>query len=287
MTDLLQHRLGRSLVAHASGEDLPRWRYAYGGVPKPYLHPIATPAGVELTGFQPHSHPWHRGLWFTFKYVNGENFWEEDVPEGHGTQVTVEPPLVGHPRPGATTIMSRILWTRPDGDTVVAVEGRQITLAPLGEDALAIDWVTDITATADLTLDRTPFTTWGGYGGIAFRATRAMRRSRMLFPGGETSERPTGEAAPWCDLAGALDGGVGATGGVAILDHPGNLRHPSPWYGAAGTMNFVNAALLFHEPYDLAEGAELALRYRVVVHDGLWDPDRIQEVWEDWAGPDR
>ena len=281
----VNHLPGRSVESATPGEH-PRWRYVYGGVAKPYVHPFATPDGVPVTGFQPHSHPWHRGVWFTIKYVNGENFWEEGDeagPAGHGTQRTVVPPAVSHDGAGAVVVRSELAWTRPDGHTVVASERRALTFSAV-DGALVLDWDVVLTATVELVLDRTPFTTWGGYGGMSARLTRGCRRSRMLLPGGATSERPTGETAPWCDLAGDLDGGVRASGGVAVFDHPDNPRHPTPWYGAAGSMNFLNAAFLFHEPMTVAAGATLPFRFRVLVHDGLWEPDRLQESYDRWVG---
>ena len=45
--------------------------------PRPYVHPVVTPAGARLTTEAPADHPWHHALWFAIKLVNGENFWEE------------------------------------------------------------------------------------------------------------------------------------------------------------------------------------------------------------------
>ena len=72
------------------------WRYVYGGKAKPFIHPLCTPAGHCLTLFEPHDHVWHHGLWFTFKFVNGENFWEEHEP--FGIQRTALPPSIAHTR---------------------------------------------------------------------------------------------------------------------------------------------------------------------------------------------
>ena len=281
---IVRHVAGRSVEAAGADGD-PQWRYVYGGVAKPYIHPLCTPAGVPITGFQPHSHPWHRGVWFTIKYVNGENYWEEGEEAGaagHGTQVTVAPPVLSHDAADAAVIRSDLRWTMPDRRTVVAEEVRSVAFRPV-DGALALDWSVSLTAMTDLVLDRTPFTTWGGYGGMSARLTRGCRRSRMLLPDGTTSERPAGETAPWCDLAGDLDGGVRAAGGVAVFDHTGNPRHPSPWYGAAGSMNFLNAAFLFHERMRVPEGETLAFRYRILVHDGLWEVDRLQEAYDRWV----
>ena len=45
---------------------------------KPYFHPLATPGGTLLTDLRPTDHPWHRGLWFSWKFINGLNYWEEN-----------------------------------------------------------------------------------------------------------------------------------------------------------------------------------------------------------------
>jgi hypothetical protein len=44
---------------------------------KPYFHPLAIPGtGDVLTDSRPDDHKWHIGLWTSWKYVNGVNFWE-------------------------------------------------------------------------------------------------------------------------------------------------------------------------------------------------------------------
>jgi hypothetical protein len=49
-------------------------------MPKPCFHPLKTISGVNLSGYEMSDHVWHRGLWFTFKYLNEQNFWEENAP---------------------------------------------------------------------------------------------------------------------------------------------------------------------------------------------------------------
>src|SRR5690606_36318968 len=58
-------------------------------VPRPFVHPVRTPAGAVLSVDAPDDHPWHHALWSTIKYVNGENFWEEYDEFGllHTTEV--------------------------------------------------------------------------------------------------------------------------------------------------------------------------------------------------------
>jgi hypothetical protein len=252
-----------------------RLRYVYAGAPKPYVHPLATPAGHPLTNFEPHDHVWQRGLWFAIKFVNGENFWEENAP--FGTQETEAYPEALVTPEGAFLLRAMLRWRRPGGDE--ALRERRTIAWRAREDACQIDWQTELTAMGQTLLDRTPYTTWGGYGGLTFRGTRGLDRTRFLTPKGER-ETMTGERAPWCDLSGRLDGGARLTAGVAFLDHPSNPRHPTPVYGHRPPVNFLNAAFLFHEPCLLAEHATLRLRYRVLVHDGVWEPDRLATEFE-------
>src|SRR5690242_15645430 len=54
------------------------WRFSYNtNVGKPFFHPLSVLAGEPLTAFRPKDHPWHYGLWFSWKYINGVNYWEE------------------------------------------------------------------------------------------------------------------------------------------------------------------------------------------------------------------
>jgi len=276
----LVHEMGKWIALGEAGET-PLWRYVYGGKPKPFFHPVCTPAGHVLSNFEPHDHVWHRGLWFTIKFINGENFWEERLP--FGTQQTVGLPALTHQDDGRIVLATRLRWVRPGGGTVIE-ENREIGYQALSADAYAIDLDTRLSAQTDLLLDRTPFTTWGGYGGLVMRGTRNWQKTRILLSDGTTTERPTGTRAAWADLSGVLDGGVAQSGGFAILDHPANVRHPSPWYGGAERYNnYLNAAVLFHEPMALAAGHTLRLRYRVLVHDGLWDATRLNGAWTRFA----
>jgi hypothetical protein len=90
--------------------------------------------------------------------------------------------------------------------------------------------------------------------------------------------------SPWCDLS-------SEECGLLFLDHPDNVRHPVPWYGATrsrvygddGWSNYLNAAFLFHEPLSLAGGEALTLRYRVIAHDGAWSVERCDEAWRTYT----
>jgi hypothetical protein len=181
---------------------------------------------------------------------------------------------------GGIVLRSALRWRRPGGQQA-AQERRVVTWRRLA-DADAIDWETHLTFARETLLDRTPYTTWGGYGGLTFRGTRGLDQTRFLTPDGER-ERMRGERAPWCDLSGRLDGGPDRSAGILFLDHPSNPRHPTPFYGHPPSVNFLNAAFLFHEPMRMAEGETLRMRLRVLIHDGFWDADRAQALFDGYA----
>lgn len=275
---VIRHDVGASIECTESGDSAPRWTYVYGGKPKPFFHPLRTPAGSTLSLFEPFDHVWHRGLWFTIKFINGENFWEEHPP--FGTQEPGAPMLV--PESGDGLRMTFVgAWRRPGGEAVI-VENRNITYRPLSADRYALDWEVALKPDVPVLLDRTPFTTWGGYGGLTFRGNRNWMKTRLLFEDGTTSDRPTPKPSKWCDLSGKFDGGSDLAGGVAIFDHPENVRHPAPWYGATGAGHYFNAAFLFNEPMTLKQGEQLHLRYRVLVHDGIPDAGQLNAAYGTW-----
>jgi hypothetical protein len=260
-----------------------RWR-THWDPPHPHVHPLRTPAGARLSCEAPADHPWHHALWFTIKFLNGENFWEEYGEFGIQRTRSAEA--------NRDVARAEIDWIRPDGVTVAARELRHIVEVPLGEDAYALDWHVTLTPAVDTQLDRTPFTTWGGYGGLTLRGAPDWEDTQLFLPDGAARERVLGDRGEWCSLQGHAPraDGTRAVAGVTILDHPENVRHPTPWYGSTradtygeGWANFLNAALLWDEPLARAAGEPLDLRYRVVVHDGPRAPHQIEALLEAWT----
>jgi hypothetical protein len=257
------------------------WSYVWGARRRPFLHPVRTPAGLVLTRDAPEDHPWHHGLWFTIKFVNGDNYWEEYDAYGvlrHDGRPEVD---AGG---GRARVSGALRWIAPDRSTVVIDEHRTLLHQPLDEGSYAIDVEATLVPRVDVVLDTTPFTTWGGYSGLTLRGAGEWHDTRLRLPDGARHDRLLGVPAGWCELAGPV-GDQGAQAGVVLVDHPGNPRSPVPWYGSAradtygeGWANFVNAAFLWGGPLALGAGEPLRFRYRVVVHDGAWPLGRVDEV---------
>jgi hypothetical protein len=257
-----------------------RWTYVWSARRRPFVHPLTTPSGLLLTRDAPDDHPWHHGMWFTIKFVNEENFWEEYGDYGvlrHQGEPTVDR------GDRSVTVAGAVSWVRPDRETVVIDEKRALTYRVIADDAYLIDFDTTLVPRVEVTLDRTPFTTWGGYGGLTVRGSDRWTDTRLLLADDGAGQHVHGRPARWCDLS-------NETGGLAILDHPSNPRSPVPWYGStsadtygAGWANFFNAAFLWDASMPVEADEPLRLRYRVVVHDRMWDASRLDRVWSEFV----
>lgn len=253
--------------------------------PKSYFHPLATLDGAVLTAFQPVDHPWHRGMWWSWKLINGLNYWEED-PKTHKSAGTTE-------LTGATFKATRDFSAHaelrfsyhPPGHAPVMKELRSLSITrPDAEGRYQIDWISEFTAgNAPVTLGRTPLPneeggrSHGGYAGLSARL--------VLQPDGwsvRTSETQNsvaaahGQSARWVDFS-----GPGA--GIAVFDHPDNLRHPSPWYvHDSAPMSYFSPAVLFNEPLVLAAGQSLKLRYRILIHSKPMTVEQIGDSFREY-----
>ena len=246
--------------------------------PRPHIHPLRTPSGRELSVSAPADHPWHFGLWSTIKFVNGENYWE--TYGEFGTLSTVD--VVTHGSIATATID----WIAPDGEAIAVRETRTLAHRDIDDNSYAIEWTFTLTPTVDTEFDRTPFTTWGGYGGLTLRGAPDWTDTQMLLAtSGEWRDRVLGEPAPWCLLA-------SDDSSVAMIDHPDNPNFPTPWYGSNradtygdGWANFLNAAFLWNGPLHVAANETLRRTHLVVVADGRLDATTVAAQMKRWLSP--
>lgn len=268
------HQISDSRIDLATSDDAPIASYRFGReLPKPCFYPLHTASGRQIAAFEPEDHLWHRGLWFTIKFINQSNFWEERPP--FGIQQTHRPPECKSAGRNAVEIAHKLRWTSEASGDVID-EDRTISLGVHEDGTRQIDWRSSLNPLRDLVLDRTPFTTWGGYGGMTFRAGVNLSEGGYLLPDGQTAGSIIGVRHPWALMRGAVDGGKFSLG---IIDHPGNPRSPQPWYAKSGQKyDFMNAAFLFHEPLSVFRGKRLDFHYRIVYRDGWWEAGEFAKL---------
>jgi hypothetical protein len=257
---------------------------------KPCFHPIALPGGPVLTAYRPADHPWHRGLWFSWKFINGVNYWEEDKATGLAAGRTEASDMRVETRPDFSARITLTLSYRPTDGSPVMTENRVVEVSPPDREGhFHMDWSLAFTAHTNVHLDRTPLPNepegkpYGGYAGLSLRLTHELKAAQAVTLQGPiefVEERYRGRS-PAMDYA-ADFGGQAA--GIAILDYPDNLNAPTPWYAINGAvMHFFTPAVLCYGPHTLKAGQSLSLRYRVIVHPGRWDAARLREEADRYA----
>jgi hypothetical protein len=242
--------------------------YVDEGLPKPCVHPLTTPRGTILTGFEMSDHVWHRGLWFTIKFINGTNYWEENAP--FGVQETTRFALPTGYSNGDESVEHELVW-RAEATGDVFAEQRSIRFRRREDEARWLEWESVLVARQDLALHRTPYTTWGGYSGLTFRGSRELHQVSYELPSGEVVPSIIGDPHPWAVLRATVDGGKNRRVSLGIIDHPQNPRSPTSWYARSDPgYAFFNAAFLFHGPMSVRAGETLRFRYAVAYRDGEW-----------------
>jgi len=284
LNDRLRVELGGSLFTE----------YVFGdGASRPYCYPILAQDGTPLTRDFPMKrtegeetdHPWHRSFWFAHSFMNGVDFWNEGTGDigrspkakGRSTQASIVKMASGPV--GVLTTQNN--WVAPDGTTICTDE-RTIKFHGDGAGRF-IDFKITLRALSDKPLllgDNKD-------GTMALRVAQWMTaphkvkgvemggHGRIINANGDEGDAAWGKRADWCDYSAEHGGKVY---GIAIFDHPENLRHPTWWmvrsYGLFGANPFGwhDYENLKDEPhkgdYTIPAGGSLTLRYRFYFHTG-------------------
>lgn len=275
------------------------WRLVHGGgASKAHFDVLGPVGGPSLAWERPPDHPWHHGLWFSWKLINGLNYWEEDKTTGRAQGLTTVLKVQEAPElDGAARIDLELAYhpaeRQPEEATLT--ESRRVDVgAPREDGSYTIDWRSRFTAGAEpVVLERTPppgeegGVSYGGYAGLSLRfrdlADRELVSSEGPLPL-NTVDRFRGRARAF-ELSGAIDG---VAVGVAMLDDPRNGPQPTPWYAIRSPeMTYLNAAVICFQNLRLEAHQALELRYRLIVHRGRWDAARLAQAlrtYEEDAG---
>jgi len=251
--------------------------YRYGRhLQNPYFHPICTPTGLTITADAPESHFHHHGLWAEWGSANGINYWDE----AHRNKL--QRARVVHrefrekgvnPHAAFFTVVND--WVAPDNSKPIE-EICQLTLHQREADREVIDLQFSLQAQdSDVSIDSSP-----GSQGLCIRSAEMEYRKVASSEGCIGESEVTGKMARWCSLNGILsDRAVG----VAIFDHPSNLRHPTHFCTLDEAFGFISTAFTFNEPYVITAGETLALKYRVLIYLGDVFTFDLSACYEEYA----
>jgi hypothetical protein len=267
-------------------------RYVTDQANKPYLWPVIGPTGKKMTRAYPmqtvdgeqHDHPHHRSIYFGHQNTHGVDTWHEDQTwtERKLTPEKLKEKLAGlgstvH-RKFAKVESSRdhaLIVTENDylggGKKLLADERRMRFHVGKGKHYIDFE-ITFIAKYGDATLGDMKD------AGFSVRIPTSMAVSSkqggtILNSRGHKDGDAWGKRAEWVDYSGPV---AGEELGIAILNHPKSLRHPTPWhvrtYGLFTANPFGFRSLNKQAKEDgavlLKRGEKIELRHRVVFHQG-------------------
>jgi hypothetical protein len=245
----------------------------------PYVFPLAGPvSGRSVTAESSLPWPHHRSLFFGCDFVNGGNYWQDELERG---QIVSRGPIVAEATNRSAVIVDTCDWRQP-GQPVQMTDDRRFTLTIPDDRHHILD--VDITwrAEVDVTIQKTnhalfalraagDITPWGG--------------GRLVSSSGDEGESATfGKPARWCAFFGRRTRAKGEpVEGITLMDHPESPWAPCSWftrdYGFMSPMPFN----WIEEPWRLPAGQSVRIRHRVVSFAGTPDEAGLEQLYKEWA----
>lgn len=283
--------------------------YVFGdGASRSYCYPILATDGTPLTRNSPMKevagedtdHPWQKSFWFAHSFMNNVDFWNEA-----GGDVGNSPKDKGHTRVEGTVqttsgavgvIRSRNRWLGPD-EKLICTDERTLRFGAL-PDGRYIDFEITLHALPDTPLlmgdnkDGTMATRVAQWMTMPHRmgGKETGGTGHIVTATGERDSKAWGTRSAWCDYHAEKDG---KTYGIAIFDHPQNLRHPTYWmareYGLFGANPFgvhdfeKKPAEKHLGDYTIPAGGSLTLKYRFYFHTGDEKAAKLAERYAEYS----
>ncbi len=292
----LERHVGDRILVTVDGQPFTEYRPggpAGGGGHFPHLYPVHGPGGLALTRSWPMSetegeerdHPHHRSLWFAHGEVGpADASRPSDFWTGRGGSAIVHGQILAIESGEAGVLRTSSSWVAPGGDELLQEE-RTMTFRAgnldTGQAWRAIDFEVRLRAGGGaVILGDTK------EGTMAIRVAPTLRHEGDRAAGsmrnseGVEGAAVWGKRAAWVHYSGPIDG---KPVGIAIFDHPENLRHPTWWHARAyglfaanpfGVHDFEKAEKGTGD-WTIPAGGELRLRYRLLFHDGVVSPEQL------------
>jgi hypothetical protein len=256
---------------------------------KPYLWPVYSEGGVPITRDWPMGdkelsadHPHHKSIWTAYGDVNGVDTWGEG--RNSGSQRTDAVDFGSGDAYGWIT--AKNTWLTNDGKPVIS-EAREYRFYASKERARLMDVI--VTFTADHGDAKFGDTKEGGILAYRIRDQITTKNNGTITLDKKVDD-PWGQDSAWTDYAGPID--EFGVRGLAVFDHPDNMRHPSRWhirdYGLNGANVFGLSYFVGEEAngdFTLKAGESVTFKYRVFIHTGEAEFAKVAERYQDYINP--
>ena len=264
------------------------WQFNYNTkYGKPFFHPIFVKQN-RITCLSPDDHPWHLGQWFSWKYINGVNYWEYIDKSFHSEGITEIKNIKFKKKPDYSAKISIGIEYHPKDAKTVLKEIRVMQISPPQKNGtVCVDYDFNFEAIADeVVLDRTPIEgqpngkPWGGYAGLSIRFNQDFRNSRFVSSIGDNIN-VNGKTGDYFYMG--FTGVDGKQVGTAIMISYDSKRDGEAWY----TVNtpkvpfyYLSPAYLYYKPLMLTKGEHLNIKYRVVHLQGDVSEESLNKVYD-------
>ena len=245
--------------------------------PRPYLHPVTTLSGVQVTDHLPSDHVWHLGAGVALQDVNGVNFWggrtyrreaagyvwRDDHGRIRETETSAPP----------NTLAQALHWCGPDG-TVLLREERNWHFTEVDAESWLLDLNFTLTAASDPVLLGSPGSNGregGGYGGFFWRLP-ACTEVRVRTADAEGEDAVHGTVAPWLAWTAQF-----ADGPATLVFMP-DPQEADPWFVRCSGYPGVGLSLAWDTPVRTTASTPVSRSVSVLVADGQLDDDAVARL---------
>jgi hypothetical protein len=253
--------------------------YICRGLSRPALYPLLGPGQSPMTRAWPfespsgeeHDHPHHLSVWFAHGDINGMDFWSQAAGAGKTVHVKF---LKIESGKHSGLIRTTNMLVSAQGKTI-ATDERTLKFYSAGPGRFFDYEVTMFASEGDLAFGDTKEGTMGIRIAESMRLMRNKKpaEGHIVLSSGARDGDAWGKKAEWCEYHGPVNGKIM---GIAMFDHPENLRHPTTWHVRDYGLLAANPFGL-HEfekapegagKYTLSKGKSLKFRYRIYLHEG-------------------
>ena len=266
--------------------------------PRPYIHPVRTLSGVEVTATHPSDHDWHCGLGFAVPDVDGTSFWgggtyvhgQGYVPldnhgriESRGMSRVSEAKISVPPRSG---FEHSLLWIDKQGrQTISELQKLQCTYLTKPAARSIIGWALSfrtelraINGPVSLGSPGSNGRVGGGYGGFFWRLPRCLD-ARIFSADNEGEDAVHGSTSPWIAWTGRFEARPGACGDVTLIFVPTDATTAKdPWFVRCADYPGVGSAMAWDRRVEIPDGETITRSFKVAVMDGVADKAMATEI---------
>lgn len=272
---------------------------------KPFFYPVIGPTGENMTRHWPMKegfadeqtdHIHHRGMWYGLGNVNGLDFWH--FPGDESKKGKTFGSIRHKGMNGVTMSKDDIVFKTKsewlaydDPERRILSDEREFRLFYTSDGSLVVDTKIALIADAgDVLIKDDKEGAWSIRTIPTLRLEGEHAKGHIVNSEGVEGKEAWGKRASWVDYFGVDRAGNEV--GIAIFDHPSNLRHPTWWharhYGLFtanpfGQGNFEKEAEKGAGDYTIKNGETLTFRYRTIFHRGNAETAGVADAYKAYA----